>query len=70
MQSYHSIAPHLICAYCYELASCANAFYHETRILAEQDKEKQAGYIALVDLTRAALELCIDLLGFEAPDKM
>ena len=70
MQAYTASAPHLICAYCYELAGYANAFYHETRILAEQDREKQAGYLALIDLTRAALELCIDLLGFEAPDKM
>ncbi len=70
LPAYTGSAPHLICAYCYELAGCANAFYHETRILAEQDSAKQAGYLALIDLTRAALELCIDLLGFEAPDKM
>lgn len=70
LQAYNGIAPHLLCSYCYELAGCANAFYHETRILSEPDKTKQQGYLALIDLTRAALELCIDLLGFEAPDKM
>lgn len=70
LPAYANSAPHLICAYCYELAGYANAFYHETRILTEPDAEKQSGYIALIELTRAALELCIDLLGFEAPEKM
>ena len=63
-------APNVICAYVYELAGCANKFYHETRILSEEDKEKQKGYIALIGLTKRVLETCIDLLGFEAPEKM
>jgi arginyl-tRNA synthetase len=63
-------APNLICAYIYELAGCANKFYHETHILTEEDKAKQQGYIALIGLTRRVLECCIDLLGFEAPEKM
>ena len=46
------------------------SFYHETRILAEPDKQKQAGYLALIRLARRALEECIDLLGFSAPDRM
>jgi arginyl-tRNA synthetase len=47
-----------------------NHFYHETRILAEEDKEKQKGYIALLKLTVRVLESGIDLLGFDAPEKM
>lgn len=63
-------APNVLCAYIYELAGYANKFYHETKILTEEDAQKQAGYIALIDLTRAVLEQCIDLLGFSAPEKM
>lgn len=33
-------------------------------------KQKQAGYLALIRLARRALEECIDLLGFSAPDRM
>ena len=69
-QAYRDNAPNVICAYIYELAGAANKFYHETRILAEPDAGKQAGYVALMDLTRQVLESCIDLLGFEAPEKM
>ncbi|MBP3633207.1 MAG: arginine--tRNA ligase [Oscillospiraceae bacterium] len=69
-QAYRDNAPNTICQYIYELAGAANKFYHETRILAEPDARKQAGYVALMDLTKRILESCIDLLGFEAPEKM
>lgn len=63
-------APNLICAYIYELAGCVNKFYHETRILGEEDENLKAGYIALIGLAKRILETCIDILGFSAPDKM
>ena len=65
-----SSAPNLICAYIYELAGAVNKFYHETRILTEEDKNLQAGYISLIALAKNVLERCIDLLGFSAPEKM
>ncbi len=68
--AYRDCAPNVICAYIYELAGYANKFYHETRILTEEDPEKQKGYIALIALTKRVLECCIGLLGFEAPEKM
>ncbi len=64
------IAPHRICAYIYDLANAFNRFYHETKILAEPDAMVQAGYICLLELTKQALEICIEVLGFEAPEKM
>ena len=63
-------SPNVICAYIYELAGAVNKFYHETRILTEEDKTLQAGYIALIALAKNILETCIDLLGFSAPEKM
>ena len=63
-------SPNQICAYIYELAGAVNKFYHETRILTEEDKDLQAGYIALIALAKNVLETCIDLLGFSAPEKM
>ena len=67
---YAEIAPHKICAYIYDVANAFNKFYHETKILAEEDAQKKAGYIALLKLTKDVLETCIDLLGFEAPERM
>ena len=63
-------SPNLICAYIYELAGAVNKFYHETRILTEEDKDLQKGYISLIALAKNVLEKCIDILGFSAPEKM
>lgn len=68
--AYRDSAPNLICSYIYELAGAANGFYHETRILTEPDEKLQAGYIALIGLAKDILETCINLLGFQAPEKM
>lgn len=63
-------APHKICACIYDLANAFNHFYHETKILAEEDTSRKAGWIALLVLTRDVLETAIDLLGFSAPERM
>ena len=68
--AYEELAPHKICAYIYDLANAFNHFYHETKILAEEDETKKEGYIALLVLTKKVLESCIDVLGFEAPERM
>ena len=64
------IAPHKICSYIYDTANAFNKFYHETKILSEENEAKKEGYIALLKLTKEVLETCIDLLGFEAPERM
>ncbi len=68
--AYRDSAPNAVCAYAYALAGAVNKFYHETHILTEADEEKQRAYIALIALAKRALEECIDLLGFSAPDRM
>lgn len=68
--AYEEKAPHKICAYIYELANAFNGFYHETKILSEEDFKVQASYIGLLVLTKNILETCIDVLGFTAPDRM
>ncbi len=69
-QAQKTSCPNLICAYIYELAGCVNKFYHETRILSEEDEGLKAGYISLIGLSKDILETCIDILGFSAPEKM
>ena len=68
--AFEDCAPHKICAYIYDLANAFNKFYHETKILATDDMEAQSSWISLLLLTRRVLETCIDMLGFEAPEKM
>lgn len=68
--AYEELAPHKICAYIYDLANAFNRFYHEVKILAEEDAKKKQSYIALLLLVRCVLEECIEVLGFEAPERM
>lgn len=68
--SFAEIAPHKICQYIYDVSNNFNQFYRDTKIIAEEDKRQQAGWIELLHLTKKILEICIDLLGFEAPERM
>ncbi len=68
--AFEETAPHKICAYIYDLANAFNKFYHETKILGEENEEKRVGLIAVLVLTKRVLEACIDILGFEAPERM
>ena len=63
-------APHKICAYIYEVSNAFNSFYHETKIMSEEDETVQKSYIRLLELTKSVLETSIDLLGFSAPERM
>lgn len=68
--SFEEYAPHKICQYIYDLSNVFNKFYHETKIIAEEDLRQQASYISLLKLTRDVLTTCVDLLGIEVPDRM
>lgn len=68
--AFEELAPHKICAYIYDLSNTFNRFYHETKILSEENEDRKAGFIALLLITKRALEACIDMLGFEAPERM
>ncbi|MBR1860593.1 MAG: arginine--tRNA ligase, partial [Lachnospiraceae bacterium] len=64
------LAPHKICGYIYDVANAFNKFYHETQILGESDESRKQNLIALLILVRDILETSINLLGFEAPERM
>ncbi len=68
--AYQELAPHRICAYIYDLANAFNTFYHDTKIIAEEDKQRQSSWISLITMVQGILTTCIDLLGFEAPERM
>ena len=68
--SFDTLSPHRLCSYIYELANEFNGFYHETKILAEPDEDRKRSYIMLLDIIKRVMEKAIDILGFEAPDKM
>ena len=68
--AYEEKAPHKICAYIYEVSNAFNSFYHETKILSEEDQAQKESFLKLLGFTKSILETSIELLGFSAPDRM
>ena len=68
--AFQETAPHKICQYIYGLSDAFNSFYHDTRILSQEDSLQQAGWIRLITLVKEVLTACIQVLGFEAPERM
>ncbi|MBR4776291.1 MAG: arginine--tRNA ligase [Lachnospiraceae bacterium] len=69
-QAVAEIAPHKVCSYLFDLSNCFNSFYHENKIVSEENEDKRNGFIALICLTLKLLETGTDLLAIEAPEKM
>ncbi|MCK5284018.1 MAG: arginine--tRNA ligase [Alphaproteobacteria bacterium] len=62
--------PHVLCDYAFRLAQGFSSFYASCHILSEKNKDLRASRLALCDLTYKQLELVLDLLGIEIPDRM
>ena len=63
-------APNRVCRYIYDLSNCLNQFYAERSILREEDPKRQSSYVRLLELVLRVLERSVELLGFEAPERM
>lgn len=63
-------APHKICQFIYELSDAFNKFYHENKIVTNEEETIRGSYIQLSRLVGKILETGIDLLGLKAPEKM
>ncbi len=63
-------APNHLCEYGFDLANAFNRFYHEHHILGEPDRERQASWLAVAETFVRTLELALDLLGIEVPERM
>lgn len=68
--AYEEKAPHKVCQFIYELSDSLNRFYHENKILGNEDAAKKQSYLQMLVLVKNMLEQCIYLLGFSAPERM
>lgn len=69
--AYEEQAPHRVCQYIYDLADKFSSFYHETKVIsADNSEERQASLILMIKLVQDLLLTCIDLLAFDAPERM
>lgn len=63
-------SPNMLCDYAYKLAQQFSSFYNSCHILSEPDEKKKLSRLQICRTTLKQLELLLDLLGIDVPDKM
>jgi arginyl-tRNA synthetase len=73
-QATHSLSPHLICNYLYDLAQRYNTFYHRHSILGSEsklvDEPTKHLRLSLTQATAQVIKNGLHLLGIHAPETM
>jgi len=69
-QACENRAPNTLCDQAFSLAQAFSKFYAACPVLIAETDESKASRLALAKATLDQLELCLDLLGLEAPEKM
>ena len=62
--------PHVLCDYAYKIAQSFSSFYSNCHILSERDEGLRASRLGLCSLTVRQLELILNLLGIQIPERM
>jgi arginyl-tRNA synthetase len=62
--------PAILAKYNFNVAKAFNLFYHNHRILAEENPVKRAVLIVIADMTRRALTAGLQTMGIEVPERM
>ncbi len=62
--------PHILCEHVYNLAQSFAAFYGAHKIASEDDADLRASRIALCQAVANQLNIGLDLIGIEAPERM
>ena len=68
--SYADKAPNKLCEYVYDLSNTFNRFYHENKILVEEDTARKISWLNLLKVTERTIETVLELLGMEVPERM
>jgi arginyl-tRNA synthetase len=69
-QAVNATEPAILAKYTFGLAKAFNLFYHNHKILTEENEFKRAVLIAAADLTRKTLTSALQTLGIEVPERM
>ncbi len=68
--SIHASEPAILAKYTFNLAKAFNLFYHNHKILIEENPAKRAVLIVIADMTRRSLTSALQTLGIEVPERM
>jgi arginyl-tRNA synthetase len=62
--------PAILAKYTFNLAKAFNLFYHNHKIISEENETKRAVLILTADLTRRSLTTALNCMGIEVPERM
>lgn len=62
--------PAILAKYTFNLAKAFNLFYHNHKILIEENQTKRAVLLLIADAARRSLTAALDTLGIEVPERM
>jgi arginyl-tRNA synthetase len=68
--AYAKRAPNFLAEHAYRLAQCFSKFYAACPVLGADTPAQRGSRLALAETTLRQLELCLNLLGLEAPERM
>jgi len=68
--AYDKRAPNILCDYVYGIAQAFSSFYAACPVVKEDDETVRASRLALCRLTLRQIELVLELLGIEIPERM
>ena len=63
-------APSAVAEYAYKLAQALNKYYHEYKVLAEEDESKRKSRLSTLKLALDMLVKMMDILAIEIPERM
>ena len=63
-------SPAVIANYAYDLAKEFNQYYHDTRILQEEDQDVRRFRLVLIQTVAVVLVKAMDILGIQLPERM
>lgn len=62
--------PAILAKYTFNLAKAFNLFYHNHKIIAEEDETKRAVLVVTADIARRSLTAALNTMGIEVPERM
>ncbi len=69
-RAFEDMNPAALCESAYNIASAFSRFYHDNRILTEENPETRQSWLALCAVTRRTLVKLLDCLGIETVENM
>ncbi len=69
-QAANQTEPAILAKYTFNLAKAFNLFYHNHKIIAEENETKRAVLVVTADIARRALTAALDTMGIKVPVRM